>query len=112
MALARLKRSNASEAGFSLVEVLVATLVMVTGVLSMAGMFVLATQSNNSARSSSYSTILAEQKLEQLRSLAWGFDIQNLPVTDTSTDTTVMPESPIGGTGLAPSPADALHRNV
>jgi hypothetical protein len=112
MALAKSKPNNASEAGFSLAEVLVATLVMVTGVVSMAGMFVLATQSNNSARSSSYATILAEQKLEQLRSLAWGFDIQNLPVTDTSTDTTVSPESPIGGTGLAPSPADALHRNV
>src|SRR5918999_3191976 len=104
MALAKSKPNNASEAGFSLAEVLVATLVMVTGVVSMAGMFVLATQSNNSARSSSYATILAEQKLEQLRSLAWGFDIQNLPVTDTSTDTTVSPETPNGGTGLQPSP--------
>jgi hypothetical protein len=112
MALARLTRSNSSEAGFSFPEVIVATLIMVTGVVSMAGMFVMATRSNITARNTSFATILAEQKLEQLRSLAWGFDVQNLPVSDTATDTTVVPESPIGGTGLAPSPAEALHRNT
>jgi type II secretory pathway pseudopilin PulG len=112
MALAKFSRIKSSEAGFSLAEVLVATVVMVTGVVSMAGMFVLATRSNNTARNTSFATILAEQKLEQLRSLAWGFDTQNLPVSDTETDTSVSPESATGGTGLAPSPGQALHRNT
>src|SRR3712207_6099680 len=107
MVLAKLKACRRDEAGFSLIEVMVATLIMATGVLTMAGMFGIATQSNASAQRNTYAAVLAEQKLEQLRSLAWGFDVQNLPVSDTSTDTTVVPESPTGGTGLAPSPTDA-----
>jgi len=55
---------------------------------------------------------LAEQKLEQLRALTWGFDRNGLPISDTSTDTTVLPESPVGGTGLQPSPPTALQQNT
>lgn len=87
-------------------------LIMATGVLTMAGMFGLATKSNVSGRSNTYATVLAEQKLEQLRSLAWGFDLDNLPMSDTSTDTTVAPEAPIGGTGLLPSPDRSLRENI
>lgn len=112
MALARLKRSSSGQAGFSLIEVLVATAIMATGVLTMAGMFGLATKSNLSGRSNTYATVLAEQKLEQLRSLAWGFDIDNLPVSDQSTDTTTVPENPVGGTGLTPSPDGSLRENI
>jgi prepilin-type N-terminal cleavage/methylation domain-containing protein len=112
MALEKLNRSSAAQGGFSLIEVLVATMLLATGVLTMAGMFGLATQSNLAGRSNTYATVLAEQKLEQLRSLAWGFDVENLPVSDQSTDTTVVPESPIGGTGLTPSPDDALRDNI
>jgi type II secretory pathway pseudopilin PulG len=110
MALARFRSS--SEHGFSIVEVLVATLIMATGVLAMAQMFGIATQSNNAGRANTYATLLAEQKLEQLRALAWGFDTQNLPVSDLSTDTTTSPESPTGGTGLSPSPENALRENT
>jgi len=110
--LAKLNRSSAAQAGFSLIEVLVATALLATGVLTMAGMFGLATQSNLAGRSNTFATVLAEQKLEQLRSLAWGFDIDNLPVSDQSTDTTVVPENPIGGTGLTPSADGALRENI
>ena len=34
-----------------------------------------------------------------------------LPISDISTDTTVTPETPNGGTGLSPSPPDALQSN-
>jgi prepilin-type N-terminal cleavage/methylation domain-containing protein len=112
MALAKLKRSSAGQAGFSLIEVLVAMAIMATGVLTMAGMFGLATKSNLAGRSNTYATVLAEQKLEQLRSLAWGFDLDNLPVSDQSTDTTTVPENPIGGTGLTPSPDGSLRENI
>jgi hypothetical protein len=112
MALEKFKRSSTGEAGFSLVEVLVATIIMATGVLTMAGLFGLATRSNLAGRANTYATILAEQKLEQLRGLSWGFDTQNLPVSDTSTDTTQTPESPVGGTGLTPSPERSLRENI
>src|SRR5688500_11678748 len=108
----RAARRCGSETGSTLAEVLVASLIMTTGVLAMAQMFVLATQTNLSARANTFTTVLAEQKLEQLRSLAWGFDPQGLPVSDFSTDTAVEPETPTGGEGLQPSPANALRENT
>jgi type II secretory pathway pseudopilin PulG len=101
-----------TEAGSTLVEVLVATCIMATGILAMAQMFTLSTSSNISARFNTFTTVLAEQKLEQLRSLAWGFDTQGLPVSDFSTDTSVSPETPTGGRGLQPSPGPTLRDNT
>ena len=34
--------------------------------------------------------MLAQQKMEQLRGLTWGFDTVGLPVSDYSTDTTAV----------------------
>jgi hypothetical protein len=113
MVLEKLKAfSNGSEAGSTLAEVLVAIMVMTTGVLAMAQMFAISTRTNLTARNDTFTTVLAEQKLEQLRALAWGFDPQGLPVSDFNTDTAVAPESPNGGTGLQPSPPDALRKNT
>ena len=103
---------RSGEAGSTLVEVLVSTLIMAAGVLTMSQLFLISTVSNTSARNNTFSTVLAEQKLEQLRSLAWGFDPQGLPVSDFATDTSVNPESPAGGRGLQPSPASALQQNT
>lgn len=58
--------------GFSLVEVLVATAVLVVGLVALAQLFAVATVSNISARQTTHATLLAAQKLEELRSLAWG----------------------------------------
>ena len=65
-----------------------------------------------SARANTYATVLAEQKMEQLRGLTWGYDSLALPLSDTSTNTALPVESPNGGTGLTPSPAGALTDNV
>jgi type II secretory pathway pseudopilin PulG len=111
MALAKSRFSN-SEAGFTLAEVLVATGILVTGLVAVAQLFAIGTQANIAARSTTYATVLAEQKIEQLRALAWGFDTLGLPVSDISTDISVTPETPNGGTGLAPSPASALQENT
>jgi type II secretory pathway pseudopilin PulG len=100
------------EAGSTLVEVLVSTLIMAAGVLTMSQLFLASTVSNMSARNDTFSTVLAEQKLEQLRALAWGFDVAGLPVSDFTTDTTVDPETPTGGRGLQPSPATAMQQNT
>ena len=58
-------------------------------------------------------TTMAEQKMEQIRSLTWGFDTagQGLPVSDTTTNLAVYPFTS-SGTGLNPSPADSLEQNV
>jgi hypothetical protein len=56
---------------------------------------------------------MAEQKLEQLRSPTWGFDLQGqgLPVSDTTTNLAVTPPTHTGS-GLNPSPTDALEQNT
>jgi type II secretory pathway pseudopilin PulG len=111
--LEEFKHSRRSgESGTTLVEVLVATLILISGVLTMAQMFTISTKSNMSSRRTTLTTVLAEQKLEQLRALTWGFDPQGLPVSDFSTDTAVEPESPNGGSGLQPSPPTALQENT
>src|SRR5688572_19758438 len=111
MGLAK-SRSSDSAAGFSLIEVLIATMLLATALVMLAQLFALSTQSNIGARNTTFTAVLAQQKLEELRSLTWGFDTQGLPISDTSSNTAVSPETPNGGTGLAPSPGGSLGANT
>lgn len=104
-------RSN-SDAGSTLVEVIFATGILTVGLVSLAQLFAISTKNNINARTQSYAVVLAQQKMEQLRALTWGFDNLNLPLSDTTTNTALPVESPTGGTGLSPSPADALRTNT
>lgn len=97
--------------GSTLVEALVATMILTTGLLTMAELVRAATATNTVARNATLAEILAEQKIEQLRALAWEFDASGIPASDVSTDTTVQPESPSGGTGLQSSPG-SLRQNT
>jgi prepilin-type N-terminal cleavage/methylation domain-containing protein len=118
MALARSRIST--ESGFSLVEVLAATVILTVALMSLAQLFAISTRSNFSARSNTFAALLAQQKMEQLRGLTWGFDVLNLPVSDLATDTSTggqlagcpVPGGGGGGTGLAPSPWGTLQGNV
>lgn len=97
--------------GSSLVEVLIAALIMVTGVLTMVRLIVLAVEGNVDARSRTMATILAMQKIEQLRGLTSTIDPSGAVIEDTSTDTSSVPESS-GGTGLQISPEGSLLANT
>jgi len=111
--LERLQATERSgETGTTLVEVIIATLILAGGVLTMAQLFVASTASNVASKNNTFAAVLAEQKIEQLRALAWGFDIQGLPISDFATDTSVDPETPNGGTGLTPSPMNTLQQNT
>jgi type II secretory pathway pseudopilin PulG len=105
-------RRRSVEAGFSLPETIIATLVLVTGVVSVAQLFVLATRSNLSSQRQTFASTLAQEKMEQLRGLAWGFDDVGLPISDYATDLAVDPPDPEDGVGLSPSPSNALAANV
>jgi prepilin-type N-terminal cleavage/methylation domain-containing protein len=105
--------NNVHEArGFSLLEVLIATTILTVSLAALAELCAMSTRANSSARTTTYAAILAQQKMEQLRSLTWGFDPLGLPLTDTTTDTTTVPERDTGGKGLSPSPANALGQNT
>jgi prepilin-type N-terminal cleavage/methylation domain-containing protein len=95
--------SRDAEAGFSLLEVLVAAAIMAGTLATLGQLFAISVANNRAAGASSHATVLAAQKLEQLRGLTWG---------DTSTDTASAVESPAGGTGLSVSPAGSLATNV
>ena len=104
--------SSKSESGFSLVETIVATSLLAGAVVVLGQMFAIAMADNTSARTGTFAAVLAEQKMEQLRGLTWGFDIIGLPLTDTSSNIALPIQSGTGGPGLSPSPSNSLRANV
>ena len=108
MALAKSRFS--ADSGFSLIEVLIATILLATALVTLAQLFAISTQSNADARNVSYSTLLAQQKVEELRALAWGFDSSGLPTSDITSDTAT--DSTTDGTGLSPSPVTSLQEST
>lgn len=91
---------------------MVATVILAMSLVSLAQLFGISTQTNASSRSTTYAAVLAEQKLEELRSLTYGFDENGLPIGDSTTNTASPDEPPNGGTGLEPSPPGALQENT
>src|SRR5919106_241480 len=105
-------RSRRAEAGFSLIEVIVATGLLATALVSLAQVFAIAQATNGAARNSTLTMVLAEQKLEQLRALQYTFDRLGLPVQDTTTDLAVYPPAATGGKGLSPHTDNTLQANT
>ena len=66
------------EKGSSLVEALVAAVIMSTGVVTMGQLLAMATATNQAARGGTVAMIIAEQKLEELRTMPWQ-DLQPSP---------------------------------
>ena len=83
--------------GFSLLEVLVATAILIVGVAGLAQSFAIASRANRSARATTVAALLAQQKMEQLHGLAWSIDPYGVP---------------LGDAALSPSPAGALDANT
>src|SRR5262245_33257656 len=83
--------------GFSLVEVLVALALTVVAVCALVALIGLTTRVNGAARVTTAATLLAAEKLEELRAFAWTVDAAGQPVSDAN---------------LAPSPAGVLSDNT
>jgi prepilin-type N-terminal cleavage/methylation domain-containing protein len=105
--------TNSNNRGFSLVEVVIAMGILTAVSLGVAQLFAQSQKANQAAKYRTSTTTLAEQKMEQLRSLTWGFDLagQGLPLTDTSSNLAVYPPTS-NGPGLNPSPSNTLEQNV
>lgn len=63
-----------SDQGFTLVEVLICTLILTTGLLAIAGLMGVTTQMHLGAREASRSTRLAQEKLDELMKLNFSSD--------------------------------------
>jgi len=107
-----MKTTRPCERGFSLLETLVAASILTVTLAGLAQLLVVATRANAGARTTTYAALLAQQKMEQLRGLSWGFDLLGLPVADTSTNVADVSAAAPGGKGLTPSPPDALATNA
>jgi hypothetical protein len=95
------------------VEVLVSLGLLTAVSLGVAQLFAISGRANLVARGMTSTTSMAEQRMEQLRSLMWGFasDGTGLPLSDTTSNLSVTPADS-SGTGLNPSPSNALDENV
>jgi type II secretory pathway pseudopilin PulG len=109
----RIRQGSGAQGGFSLVEVLISMGLLTAVAIGIAQLFAIAGKSNLTARGLTSTTAMAEQKMEQLRSLTWGFatDGTGLPVSDTTSNLSVTPATATGS-GLNPSPSNALNENV
>jgi prepilin-type N-terminal cleavage/methylation domain-containing protein len=107
------EKFSSSSRGFSLVEVVVAMGILTAVSLGVAQLFATATRSNIIAKGQTSTTVLAQQKMEQIRSLTWGFDTsgEGLPLSDTTSNLSVFPTAK-NGHGLDPSPANSLESNT
>lgn len=99
------------DTGFTLLEVCVALLLLTLAITGAAQLFALAIHANASARVQTSTTILATQKMEQLRGLTWSVDSAGIPVSDTASDLSFDPVTG-GGTGLGASPSTTLDSNT
>jgi type II secretory pathway pseudopilin PulG len=104
------------DAGFGLVEALVAASLLVTVAAGAAQVVAAAVRVSREARVRTMTTALAAQKIEQLRSLpfahTWvGDPPVSIPATDLTTDLSTDPPSD-GGPGLQPSIEQTLKANV
>jgi prepilin-type N-terminal cleavage/methylation domain-containing protein len=105
--------ASTRDAGFTIIEVLIALLLVAIMSAGVAELFTLSIRSTASARNQTTTSIAAAQKLEQLRALTWGFDEAGtgLPVSDSSTDLSVQPATNYGK-GLNPSPDGTLETST
>lgn len=104
-------RRHRGEAGFSLPEVLVSMVIMATALVGMAQLFALSTRVNYSGKGQTSTGALAQEKLEQLRALTWGFDNMGLPYNDTTTNLSMYPPT-TNGPGMTPAPGGTLDTNT
>jgi len=104
-------RSLSEDDGFTLAEICVAMMLVAIAATGIAGLCTLAIVVCDAARVQTSAAILASQKIEQLRALAWTTDASGIAVSDSTSDLSREPAA-IGGAGLGPSPADSLDANV
>ncbi len=97
--------------GFTLVEVLVATAIFTMAIVSLVRLFGLAALADRTAHRITLAPALAAERLEQLQSLAWGFDAAGAALQDATTDLSRSP-AVAGGSGLQPSPPGALDTDT
>jgi prepilin-type N-terminal cleavage/methylation domain-containing protein len=106
------RTGRANQAGFTLMEILIALSIFAIGILAVATMQIRAMQVNNHAGNITESTTWAQDKMEELITLAWNhadLNAGNNPHTDTMPDGTVVTWN-VTDIDLGPDPGAELKR--
>ncbi len=107
----RAGRGIRGDAGFSLLETVLAAGILASLAVGVAQVFAVSARGSDIARVQTLAAILAAQKMEQLRSLTWAHAPGGAALSDTSTDLSSDPPTD-GGFGLRPAPAGSLDADV
>jgi hypothetical protein len=91
---------------------MVATTLLAMALAGLAHLMAISTRANLASQRGTFAATLAQEKMEQLRGLAWGFDEIGLPISDYGSNIAVDPPEPDGGRGLSQSPDNSLSANV
>ncbi len=86
-----MKQINNNQAGFTLIEVLIATVVIVFGLLAMGTFLGGQVNKNSKNERQTYATVLAQGKIEELRNTAL---VTGVSSADNGTDTTTTIAGP------------------
>jgi type II secretory pathway pseudopilin PulG len=97
--------------GFALVEVLVSLLLIVAAAAGLAPLYAMTAAAARQGRVAMATSLLAREKVEELRALTWAYAPDGAAMTDLETDISVRPWSAFGR-GLSASPSDSLERNA
>jgi type II secretory pathway pseudopilin PulG len=89
--------SHPSSRGFTLLETVVASGILVTALAGIAQLFVLSTHLTRQAGASGAALVAAQDRIESLRALAFGYDESGVSITDP---------------GLQPSPGSSLNDDI
>jgi type II secretory pathway pseudopilin PulG len=98
-------RSPTSEDGFSLIETLIAAMLVIVALASLAQLFVIAVAANRAAGSVTLATILAREKMEEIISI----DEDGVHANADGVDFADAQGRPLG-TGLLPPPGSVYTR--
>lgn len=89
-----------AERGFTLVEVLICTLILTSGMIGIAGMLAVTTQMQIGAREAARSTRLAQDKIDELSELDFETDLAIAEGGDLDADVANHSETPLDGITL------------
>lgn len=108
----RLSRpSPGGQRGASLLDALIAIAIVIAVSAGVAQLILWSRRATWSASTKTVAVVLAEEKMERLRGLAWEADTAGNPVSDGMTDLSVEPAGTTGR-GLQPSPTGTLLANT
>jgi prepilin-type N-terminal cleavage/methylation domain-containing protein len=81
-----------NESGFSLVEVMIAMVLLLFGLIGLAGVFAQGIRGNGAANQQSTATAVAEQRIEQLEQKGFDYIVSNYSNIDAALPQVALPE--------------------